>query len=117
MNPGRSTLMTSVGIRASPAGPQPRDGLRRTLRAMVHSPPVIPRILGLVALCALVSLGAARPAFCDDGLHVVLTPSHNPPALTAPRHEFRKVIATHTGMPVPAPVASDCAAATEARGN
>src|SRR5437773_7209605 len=117
MNPGRSTLMTSVGIRASPAGPQPRDGLRRTLRAMVHSPPVIPRIPGLFALCALVSLGAARPAFGAGRLHLVRTRSQKPTDLMATGDEFGKVITTLTGIPVRVTVASDYAAVIEALRN
>ena len=109
--------MTSVVSAPRPAGPQPRDGLRRTLRAMVHSPPVIPRILGLVALCALMSLGAARPAFGADGLHLVLTPSQKPTDLMATGDEFGKVITTLTGIPVRVTVASDYAAVIEALRN
>jgi len=84
---------------------------------MVHSPPVIPRILGLVALCVLVSLGAARPAFGADGLHLVLTPSQKPTDLMATGDEFGKVITTLTGIPVRVTVASDYAAVIEALRN
>ena len=84
---------------------------------MVHSPPVIPRILGLVALGALVSLGAARPAFGADGLHLVLTPSQKPTDLMATGDEFGKVITTLTGIPVRVTVASDYAAVIEALRN
>src|SRR5213594_3003234 len=111
-------MTSTVHSRAPrPAGPQPRDGRRRTLRAMVHSPPVIPRILGLVALCALVSLGAARPAFGADGLHLFLTPSQKPTDLMATGDEFGKVITTLTGIPVRVTVASDYAAVIEALRN
>ncbi|PYN15066.1 MAG: hypothetical protein DME05_13070 [Candidatus Rokuibacteriota bacterium] len=84
---------------------------------MVHSPPVIPRILGIVALGALVSLGAARPAFGADGLHLVLTPSQKPTDLMATGDEFGKVITTLTGIPVRVTVASDYAAVIEALRN
>jgi phosphonate transport system substrate-binding protein len=84
---------------------------------MVHSPPVIPRILGLVVLCAVVSLGAARPARGADGLHLVLTPSQKPTDLMATGDEFGKVIAKLTGIPVRVTVASDYAAVIEALRN
>src|SRR5881628_2745551 len=85
---------------------------------MVHSPPVIPRILGLVALCALASIGgAARPARAADGLHLVLTPSQKPTDLMATGEEFGKVIARLTGIPVRVTVASDYAAVIEALRN
>ena len=77
----------------------------------------MPRILGLVALCALVSLGEARPAFGADGLHLVLTPSQKPTDLMATGDEFGKVITTLTGIPVRVTVASDYAAVIEALRN
>jgi len=84
---------------------------------MLHSAPVIPRILGLVALCALASLGVARPALGADGLHLVLTPSQKPTDLMATGDEFAKVITKLTGIPVRVTVASDYAAVIEALRN
>src|SRR5881296_4260723 len=112
-------MTSTVHSRAPrPAGPQPRDDRRRAVRPMVHSPPVIPRILGLVALCALASIGgAARPARGADGLHLVLTPSQKPTDLMATGEEFGKVIAQLTGIPVRVTVASDYAAVIEALRN
>ena len=103
MNPGRSTLRPP----RCKSGPLP----------MVHSPPVIPRILRLVALCALAWLGAAQPALGADGLHLVLTPSQKPTDLMATGDEFAKVITKLTGIPVRVTVASDYAAVIEALRN
>jgi phosphonate transport system substrate-binding protein len=84
---------------------------------MLHSAPVIPRILGLVALCILASLGAGCPALGADGLHLVLTPSQKPTDLMATGDEFAKVITKLTGIPVRVTVASDYAAVIEALRN
>ena len=85
---------------------------------MVHSPPVIPRILGLVALWTLaLAAGAPSPAGAADGLHLVLTPSQKPTDLLSTGEEFAKVITRLSGIPVRVTVASDYAAVIEALRN
>src|SRR3989454_9308730 len=86
--------------------------------AMVHSPPMIARTVGLLALWTLsLILAAARGARAAAGLHLVLTPSQKPTDLLATGEEFGKVLARLTGMPVRVPVASDYAAVIEALRN
>lgn len=93
---------------------------------MVHSPPVITRILGLRAklragLLALLTLaliaGGPRETVAADGLHLVLTPSQKPTDLLATGEEFAKVLGRLTGIPVRVTVASDYAAVIEALRN
>ena len=86
--------------------------------AMVHSPPVFTRVLGLVALWTLaLAAGAPSPAGAADGLHLVLTPSQKPTDLLATGEEFAKVITRLSGIPVRVTVASDYAAVIEALRN
>src|SRR5437667_2842288 len=86
--------------------------------SMVHSPPMIARVLRLLALSTLALLaGPPREGVGADGLHLVLTPSQKPTDLMATGDEFGKVITTLTGMPVRVTVASDYAAVIEALRN
>src|SRR2546426_11134006 len=76
--------------------------------AMVHSPPMIARTVGLLALWTLSLIVATpRAARAADGLHLVLTPSQKPTDLLATGEEFGKVLARLTGIPVRVTVASD----------
>src|SRR5258708_840941 len=86
--------------------------------AMVHSPPMIARTVGLLALWTLSLIVATpRAARAADGLHLVLTPSQKPTDLLATGEEFGKVLARLTGIPVRVTVASDYAAVIEALRN
>src|SRR2546425_10233182 len=86
--------------------------------AMVHSPLMIARTVGLLALWTLSLIVATpRAARAADGLHLVLTPSQKPTDLLATGEEFGKVLARLTGMPVRVTVASDYAAVIEALRN
>ena len=89
-----------------------------TSLAMVHSPPMIARTLGLLALWALALVtGSPSTPLAADGLHLVLTPSQKPTDLLATGEEFGKVLAGLTGIPVRVTVASDYAAVIEALRN
>src|SRR5881409_2848801 len=86
--------------------------------SMVHSPPMIARVLRLLALSTLALFaGTRREAVGADGLHLVLTPSQKPTDLLATGEEFGKVLARLTGIPVRVTVASDYAAVIEALRN
>jgi len=75
---------------------------------MVHSPPMIARILACLALWAL-ALAPLAPgaAIAADGLHLVLTPSQKPTDLLATGEEFARVLTKLTDIPVRVTVASD----------
>ena len=85
---------------------------------MVHSPPMIARILACLALWAL-ALAPLAPgaAIAADGLHLVLTPSQKPTDLLATGEEFARVLTKLTDIPVRVTVASDYAAVIEALRN
>src|SRR5215831_10988953 len=83
---------------------------------MVHSPPMLPRALALLAVCSL-ALSAVAPAFAADGLHLVLTPSQKPTDLLATGEEFARALTKLSGIPVRVTVASDYAAVVEALRN
>ena len=86
--------------------------------SMVHSPPMIARVLRLLALSTLALLaGTPREGVGADGLHLVLTPSQKPTDLLATGEEFGKVLVRLTGIPVRVTVASDYAAVIEALRN
>src|SRR5881396_3044908 len=86
--------------------------------AMVHSPPMIARTLGILALW-IVTLMVATPraSLAAGGLHLVLTPSQKPTNLLATGEEFGQVLGKLTGIPVRVTVASDYAAVIEALRN
>jgi phosphonate transport system substrate-binding protein len=71
----------------------------------------------VLALCTVLGLLGAPPAWAQKALHLVLTPSQKPTDLLAAGEEFGQALGKLVGVPVRVTVASDYAAVIEALRN